>query len=96
MNKKNVILTDSKGVKHESTLWNATDLKKFPVKMETTEKGTLVTMHFKDVTFTKPETKLFELPAEYAKYDSMQTMMQQVMMKRMQSGQGPPGRKQDQ
>jgi len=34
--KNKVIVTDDKGDKHESTVWNATDLKNFPVKIETT------------------------------------------------------------
>src|SRR5436309_13409286 len=37
--KTKVVLTDDKGEKQEATLWNATDLKKFPVKLERTENG---------------------------------------------------------
>ena len=88
--KNQAVVTDKEGVKHESTVWNATDLKQFPVKIEHMESGTKVTMIFREVTLSKPAASLFDPPAEATKYDSMQAMMQQVMMKRF--GGGIPGR----
>jgi hypothetical protein len=87
--KNKVVVTDDKGEKHESTVWNATDLKKFPVKIETTERGAQVTLLFKNVTLGKPAASQFEAPSDFQKYDSMQAMMQAEMMKRM--GGGHPG-----
>jgi hypothetical protein len=84
--KNKVIVTDKDGVKHESTVWNATDLKNFPVKIQTEENGSTVTMSFKNVSLAKPDASAFEVPAGYTKYDSMQAMMQQQMMKRMGGG----------
>ena len=89
--KNKAVVTDKEGAKHESTIWNATDLKKFPVKIEQLENGTKVTMLFREVSLTKPAAGLFEPPADAAKYDSMQSMMQQVMMKRL--GAGAPAQK---
>jgi hypothetical protein len=91
--KNKAVVTDKEGAKHESTVWNATDLKKFPVKIEHMENGTKVTMLFHDVSLSKPAAELFEPPADAAKYDSMQSMMQQVMMKRFGGAAGgrPPG-----
>ena len=86
---KNVV-TDKEGVKHESTVWNATDLKKFPVKIQTTEQSGDVTMLFKNVSLTKPAASLFEPPADFKKYDNVQQLMQQEMMKRMGGGMGMP------
>lgn len=88
--KNKVVVTDDKGKKHESTVWNATDLKKFPVKIETAEQGNKVTMLFKDVKLTKPEASLFEAPAGLKRYDNMMTLMQEEMMKRMGGGGFPP------
>ena len=89
--KNKAVVTDKDGTKHESTVWNATDLKKFPVKIEQTQQGTAVTMLFKDVKLDKPDAGLFDPPSGFTKYDSMQSMMQQQMMKRL-GGQGgvPP------
>jgi hypothetical protein len=90
--KNKVVVTDKEGKAHESTVWNATDLKKFPVKVETTEGGMTVTMLFKDVKLAKPDAGQFDPPSGFKKYDSMMAMMQQEMMKRMGGGAGtPPG-----
>jgi hypothetical protein len=90
--KNKVVVTDKAGTARQSTVWNATDLKNFPVKIETSDGGTTVTMLFKDVKFDRPEAAQFEPPAGFKKYDDMMTMMQQEMMKRMGGGRGlPPG-----
>jgi hypothetical protein len=88
--KNKVVVTDKDGTKHESTVWNATDLKKFPVEIQTTEQGRDAIMLFKNVSLDKPAAGVFAVPADYTKYDNMQTMMQQQMMKRM-GGAGFPG-----
>ena len=57
-------------------MWSATDLKNFPVKVETTEGGNTVTMLFKDVKLEKPDAALnLEPPSDYKKYGDMMTMM---------------------
>ena len=84
--KNKAIVTDKEGNKHEATIWNATDLKKFPVKIEQKEQGQNVTMLFKNVNFSKPDAELFEPPTDLKKYDSIQQMMQEIMMKRFNSG----------
>jgi len=90
--KNKVVMTGKDGIKHESTVWNATDLKKFPVRIESNEQGQKVVMLFKDVSFKKPEASTFEAPADFAKYPSIQGMMQAVMMKKMGGAMGrPPG-----
>ncbi len=90
--KNKVIVTGSPGKTHESIVWNASDLKKFPVKIVTGEGGKEMTLFFKDVQLGPPDAAQFEPPADFKKYDSMMTMMQQEMMKRMGAGRGmPPG-----
>jgi Domain of unknown function (DUF4412) len=88
--KNKYVVTDNEGVKHEYTVWNATDLKKFPVKIQTIESGDDVTMLFKNVSLTKPAASLFVPPADFKKYDDMQQLMQQEVMKRMGGGMGMP------
>jgi hypothetical protein len=88
--KNKATVTDKEGTKHESLVWNATDLKNFPIRIEHTEDNTKVVMLFQQVSLTKPAAGLFDPPADATKYDSMQAMMQQVMMKRF--GGGAPGR----
>ena len=88
--KNKVVVTDKEGTKHESTVWNATDLKKFPVKIQTTEQSGDVIMLFKNVTLAKPAASLFDPPADFKKYDNIQQLMQQEVMKRMGGGMGLP------
>jgi hypothetical protein len=83
------VVTDKEGKQQESLMWNATDLKKFPIKIEQTDQGNQTTMLFKNVTLTKPESQQFDAPADFKKYDNMMSMMQQVMMKQL--GGMPPG-----
>jgi hypothetical protein len=94
--KTKAVVTDDKGVKSDATLWKATDLKNFPVKLEKTESATLVTMYFRDIKLAKPEAKMFEPPAGSTKYDSMQALMQGAMAKRFGGAQGGAPRKADQ
>jgi hypothetical protein len=86
----NAFVTDDKGATNEFTVWNATDLKNFPVKIFRAGPEADVTMVFTDVSLTKPAVNLFEPPAGYARYDNMQTMMQTEMMKKMGGGLGLP------
>lgn len=91
--KNKVVVTDDKGLPHESTVWNATDMKNFPIKIAHNEAGNEVTMTFKDTTLAKPDASLFEPPAGYTRYADIQTMMRTEMMKHMGGGMGmPPGR----
>jgi hypothetical protein len=81
--KNKVVVTDDHGKTHESTVWNATDLKGFPVKIMTSEGGTAATLLFKNVNTSKPDASLFEPPSGYKKYDSNQALMMDQMKKRM-------------
>ena len=87
-NKNKATITDPDGKKHESILWNATDLKDFPVQLQMTEGTATVLIKFTDVKLVKPDAKLFEAPAAFKKYTGIQEMMQAEMMKRMGGGLG--------
>jgi hypothetical protein len=90
--KNKVVVTDKGGNKHESTVWNATDLKKFPVKIVTSEAGKSVTMVFKSVSLTAPAATAFEAPTALTKYADVQTLVQTEMTKHMSGALGkPPG-----
>jgi len=88
--KNKVIVTDKDGKQHESTVWNATDLKNFPVKIVSTEQGHDSTMLFKNISLAKPAAGNFEVPSGFTKYDNVQTMMQTEMMKKMGGAMGKP------
>ena len=83
--KNKAVATDDSGAKHEATLWNATDLKDFPVQIESTEQGNTALMTFKNISTAKPDTKLFEPPADFTAYTDVQQMMMASMQKMMGS-----------
>ena len=75
---------DESGKAQEFTVWNATDLKDFPIQFETTEKGNTVHCKYRDIQFTKPDARLFDAPAGFKSYPDMQEMMMSMMQKFMQ------------
>lgn len=81
--KNKVAVTDDKGKTQEMTVWNATDLKNFPVQMEMEEKDSTILTKFKNIQFAKPDAKQFEISAEWKKYDGMQGLQQMMMQKMM-------------
>jgi len=79
------VITDSQGHQKEYTVWNATDLNQFPVKIQTTNSlGESETTFYRNIKLAKPDAKLFELPAGYRKYTDLGVMMQDIMTKQMQ------------
>ncbi len=74
--KNKVVVTGPDGVAHESTVWNASDLNQFPVRIQTTSgNGESMVMLFKDVKLDKPDASQFDLPTDFTKYDSMMSLM---------------------
>jgi len=64
--KTRVVVKGSKGPVLEATVWNATDLKDFPVQVEMKEKKSAVRMRFTQVRFVKTEAGQFDVPAKYS------------------------------
>ena len=80
---KNKVTFSSKDAeKQEAIVWNATDLKDFPVKMQMEQgRGVTLVMTYANIKMEKPEAKLFEPPTDFEKYDSVDKLLQSVMMK---------------
>jgi hypothetical protein len=88
--KNKVTITAKDGTKSEATVWDASDLKDFPIKVETDNGGRPATMYFRDISFSKPAGSQFDLPSGLNKYNDMRTMMQNEMMKKMGGAMPPP------
>ena len=84
--KNKVVVIDDKDQRSEATLWNAIDLKGFPVRMEMVEDGKTTTRTFKNLKLSKPDSALFEPPADMTRYESLVAMLQGVMTKAMGVG----------
>jgi hypothetical protein len=84
-----VLVTDDKGQKAEAIVWNATDLKEFPVQMQMNDKEATVVMRYKEIKLARPDAKQFEAPAGYSKHSDMMQLMQ-VAAQKMAGGAGAP------
>ena len=80
--------TDSKGRPQEAFVWQATDLKKFPIQMQMAQRANTVIVKFEAPKLEKPAASLFDAPEGHTKYPNAQALMQAVMMK-MFSGAAP-------
>lgn len=73
----------------EATVWMASDLKGFPIKIQTTNEAGDSVVTFSNVNFTKPNESLFSPPADFQRYSNPTSMMQEAMMKKF--GRPPTG-----
>jgi hypothetical protein len=76
-----ITLTGDRGEKTEAKVWNATDLKDFPVQIQMTDADTTVLIKFKDVKLAKPDIKEFEAPSGLTKYDSAEALRDSLVLK---------------
>ncbi len=79
--KNNVTLTGEKGDKQLFVVWNATDLKDFPLQIQILAPESSVLMIFKEVKLVKAEARLFEAPAGLTKYDGADRLVRALTMK---------------
>jgi hypothetical protein len=79
--KNRVVLANDKGVKEESTVWNATDLKDFPVQIMTKEKDDTVVIRYRQIQFAKPDIATFEAPKGFKEYKDLDEFIAGLMTK---------------
>lgn len=79
--KNKVVLTGDQGQKVEATVWNAADLKDFPVRIQMTDPDNTVVFTFKDMKPGRPDPSQFEAPEKFTKYDNVQRLMMAAMAK---------------
>src|SRR3954469_12669125 len=79
--KNKVIVTGENGQKHEAIVWNASDLKQFPVQMQMNQPEANVVMRYNNVQLVRPNGAQFEAPVGFTKYNSVEKLMQDRMMK---------------
>jgi len=67
--KNHSVVKDQKnGTVFDGTTWNATDMQNFPLQIQMKENGNTTTIHFQQVSFTRPDAKLFDEPASYKRF----------------------------
>lgn len=86
---ENKVVVNDAGQQHEFTTWNATDLHNFPLKISITEQNSTATISFQNISFKALSSSLFQPPANDKRFDSIQNLMQSVMMSRMGAAPAP-------
>jgi hypothetical protein len=76
---------------NEFTVWNATDLNNFPVQIAMSQQDMAITIDFQSVSFDKLDASLFQAPAGYTRYGSIQDLMQSAIMNHPGGMPGMPG-----
>ena len=79
--KNKVTITTTTGKPQEAIVWNATNLRDFPLRIQMKQAGGTLVMTYNNVKFEKPDARLFEPPAGFEKYDSIEKMTQTAIMK---------------
>ena len=79
--KNRVTLTDDRGQKLEFIVWNAADLKDFPLQAQMNDKETIVVTRFRAVQFGKPDARHFEAPDGYTRHSDFLRLMQAATQK---------------
>lgn len=78
--KYKVVVTPEGGTPVTMFVWQATDLKEYPIQTEVDAgNGGVVTTRFQDINQTKPSASLFEPPSDYKHYSNQQEMMMNAM-----------------
>jgi hypothetical protein len=86
--KYRVVALDDQGKRHEATVWNATDMRDFPVCVATREGTDTVIMRFRQVQFVRPDAATFESPAGFTESASIEALMAGPAAKYFLSGSG--------
>jgi len=84
--KQQVTVTEDGGRTHSALMWEATDLNNFPIQTQMVTEDGEITTRFKEIKTDKPAAALFDPPAGYQRYGSMQEMMMGAMRKKMMMG----------
>ena len=84
--KNRVVVTDDKGGKQEATIWNATDLKDFPVQIMTKEKEDTVVIRYRQIQLAKPDAKSYDAPVGFQEYSSVEALMAGLTAKLLGGG----------
>ena len=79
--KNKVVVSDDKGQMLDAITWEASDLKNFPIQIQTKENGKVTMVHFRQVQIEKPSINQFDPPKDHAQFKDMMELMQAVMKK---------------
>lgn len=86
--KNKVTITPPKGEPQTFTVWNATDLKDFPIQTQARQGAESVITRYTNVQLVRPDAKQFEPPAGFEEFKGMEAF--QAGMLKKSGGGGTP------
>ena len=89
--KNKITITPAKGEPQTFTVWNATDLKDFPIQTLTRQDADTVITRYTNVQLLRPDAKQFEPPAGFEEFKGL-AAFQAGMMKKSLGGGAPPAK----
>lgn len=78
-----MVFSTAKGSQLEVTVSRAADLKNLPIRLTSSQGGNTLAATLKNVQLGKPVAAAFDAPAGLTRYNDMQTLMQEAIMKRL-------------
>lgn len=81
--KSKVVFSTAKGTQLEVNVSKAGDLKNLPIRLASSQGGNAFIATLKNVQLTKPAVTAFDAPAGLTRYNDMQTLMQEAVLKRL-------------
>jgi hypothetical protein len=78
--KNKVVISADNGETHEATVWYATTLQDFPVRMQMDQAQMTVVLQYRDIKLAEPDAGRFEPPAGFTRHASVEILMQKAMM----------------
>lgn len=81
--KNKITITGSNGKTTEALVWNASDLKDFPLQVQMKEKNDTFILLYKNIQFTKPAATQFDAPTSYTVYNNTEEFRAGMMQKMM-------------
>ena len=79
--KNKVVVSNDQGQMLDAITWEATDLKNFPIQIQTKDNGKVTVVRYKQIRLEKPAASQFEPPKEYAQFKDMMELMKSLMKK---------------
>ena len=81
MRQNRVRMTDEQGQVLEFVVWNAGDLRDFPLQAQLNDGGANVLIRYRNVQLTKPDARQFDPPKDYTRHKDFGQLFQAAVLK---------------
>lgn len=85
-----VVVATSDGATANLQVWRATDLKRFPIRMQSEAHATPLTVRFAKIRLEAVPSELFRVPDGFTRYDSAEALMNELGWRQMSTRQRVP------